>query len=72
MDGIGTQPFYPNLAGQKPKYIAKQLLAFKRGARRDPSMLIQVRRLGDQDIEDLAAYYAGLECAASSAAPPSE
>jgi cytochrome c553 len=67
-DGIGVQPLYPNLAGQKPGYIAKQLWAFKRGARKDPSMVMQVRGLGEREIDDLAAYYAGLDCRAGAPA----
>ena len=62
LDGIGTQPMYPNLAGQKYEYIMKQLWSFKRGGRKDPSMLMQVRQLEGQDVADLAAYFSGLGC----------
>jgi cytochrome c553 len=72
VDGIGRQPMYPNLAGQKEAYIVKQLWAFKRGGRKDPSMAMQVRQLSAQDIEDLAAYYANLDCRADSTASPPE
>ena len=60
--GIGVQPTYPNLAGQKYDYLVKQLWSFKRGGRKDPSMTMQARNLDGQDIENLAAYFSGLSC----------
>ena len=60
--GIGVQPTYPNLAGQKYDYLVKQLWSFKRGGRKDPSMTMPVRKLDGQDIENLAAYFSSLSC----------
>ena len=37
--GISAVPTYPNLAGQKEAYLAKQLKDFKSGKRNDPTML---------------------------------
>jgi len=68
-DGIGKQALYPNLAGQKEEYLRKQLWAFKRGVRKDPNMLIQVRQLSGQDVDDLAAYYSSLQCRPEQAGP---
>lgn len=50
----------PNLAGQYPSVIYKQLLDFKSGARTNAVMSPMVAGLSDQDIRDLAAYYAYL------------
>ncbi len=50
----------PNLAGQYPAVIYKQLLDFAAGARRNAVMSPMVASLTDQDMRDLAAYYASL------------
>jgi cytochrome c553 len=49
----------PNLAGQKEAYLVRQLQAFKSGTRINATMQTQAAGLSDQDIEDLAAYFAG-------------
>lgn len=60
-DGRGTTPLFPNLNGQQAEYIAQQLRAFRDGKRQDATMAPMATALTDQDIVDLAAYYAGLE-----------
>jgi cytochrome c553 len=60
MDGQGTSPMFPNLAGQSEVYLEQQLKAFRSGRRQAAQMSIAVQNLSDQDIRDLAAYYAGL------------
>ena len=50
----------PNLAGQYPVVIYKQLLDFKTGARASAVMSPLVAGLSDRDMRDLAAYYAYL------------
>ena len=50
----------PNLAGQYPIAIYKQLADFKTGARASAVMAPLVVDLSDQDMRDLAAYYAYL------------
>jgi cytochrome c553 len=50
----------PNLAGQYASVIYKQLLDFQSGARRSAVMSPMVPNLSDQDMRDLAAYYAYL------------
>jgi cytochrome c553 len=57
-EGVGIAPTFPNLAGQHAGYIAAQLAAFKAGKRQDPSMTAMVAPLSDQDMANLAAYYA--------------
>jgi len=59
--GISAVPTYPNLAGQKAAYTAKQLKAFKSGARKDPTMNAMSKPLSNADIDNLAAYYASLK-----------
>ena len=60
-DGHGTAPLFPNLAGQKPEYLALQLKAFRDGGRTDPTMAPMAMALSDEDIADLAAFYSGLK-----------
>ena len=52
---------YPNLAGQKEAYLAKQLKDFKSGARKDPIMAPMAMGLSDEDVANIAAYYASLK-----------
>jgi len=59
--GISAVPMYPNLAGQKEMYLAKQLKDFKSGKRNDPTMKGMVAALSDADMDNLAAYYASLK-----------
>lgn len=59
--GISAVPIYPNLAGQKAAYLAKQLKDFKSGKRTDPTMKGMVMALNEADIENIAAYYASLK-----------
>ena len=50
----------PNLAGQYPEVVIKQLYDYKGGKRTSPIMEPLARNLSDRDILDLAAYYAYL------------
>jgi len=59
--GISAVPMYPNLAGQKEAYLAKQLKDFKSGARKDPVMAPMAMGLSDEDVANIAAYYASLK-----------
>lgn len=58
--GISNNPMWPNLAGQKPAYLVKQLKAFRDGTRSDPMMTPMAKPLSDDDIANLAAYYNNL------------
>jgi|GEM_PF-835264 len=60
-DGVGTSPLFPNLNGQKPEYLARQLKAFRDGQRQDATMAPMAMALSDQDIADLAAYYGAMK-----------
>lgn len=50
----------PNLAGQYPEVVIKQLLDYRSGKRSSTVMAALSRSLTDRDIADLAAYYAYL------------
>jgi cytochrome c553 len=48
----------PLLGGQSAKYLESALHAYKKGDRKHPSMRGIAASLSDQDMADLAAYYA--------------
>jgi cytochrome c553 len=49
----------PKLGGQMPAYLVKALQAYKSGERSHPSMRGIAASLSEQDMADIAAYYAG-------------
>ena len=58
-DGNSINPQWPKLAGQHPGYTKKQLEEFQAGKmRRDAMMAPMIAGLNEQDMEDLAAFYA--------------
>jgi cytochrome c553 len=59
--GISSNSMWPNLAGQQPGYLVKQLKAFRDGSRTDPMMSVMAKPLTDEDIANLAAWYSGLQ-----------
>jgi len=59
--GISPMGLYPNLAGQKEQYLEKQMNDFRSGSRKDPTMQAMVGALSDDDVANLAAYYAGIK-----------
>lgn len=56
--GVSTSPMYPTLAGQYADYLEVALKAYKTGARKNPVMAGMAAPLSDQDIRQLAAYFA--------------
>ncbi|MDX9842785.1 MAG: c-type cytochrome [Aquabacterium sp.] len=48
----------PKISGQNAAYLAAALTAYRKGDRKHPSMKAIATSLSDQDIADLAAYYA--------------
>lgn len=48
----------PMIGGQSAKYIESALQAYKKGERKHPSMKGIAASLSDQDIADVAAFYA--------------
>lgn len=57
-DGNSTNPEWPTLAGQSEGYLVKQLVDFKSGKRTNPTMSPMAAPLSEQDMADLAAYFA--------------
>ena len=49
----------PKISGQTEKYIASALVAYQKGDRKHPSMRGIAGSLSEQDIADLAVFYAG-------------
>jgi cytochrome c553 len=49
----------PKLEGQNPEYLAAALHGYRDGDRAHLTMHSQASTLSDQDIEDIAAYFAG-------------
>ena len=63
VDGNSPAASWPKIAGQGEKYIVKQLRAFRdndmaKSGRIDPTMAGFTKNLSDQQIDDLAAYFA--------------
>ncbi|HTW75435.1 MAG TPA: cytochrome c [Steroidobacteraceae bacterium] len=48
----------PRLGGQHADYIVSALQEYKSGARAHPTMQVQAATLSDQDMQDIAAYFA--------------
>ena len=61
LDGIAKLPDAPNLAGQPESYLARELTAYRSGARRNEVMSVAAKSLSDSDIRDLAAYYSAIQ-----------
>lgn len=57
-DGVSQNPIYPHIGGQYEDYMLHSLRAYKSGARQNAIMQGMVAPLSDEDLEDLAAYYA--------------
>ena len=70
--GVSANPAWPNLAGQGEKYTIDQLQLFKDKIRVNTLMNPQAENLSEQDMQDLAAYYASQEPNKGSADPDKE
>lgn len=57
-DGNSNDHNNPRLAGQYENFLVKAMKDYKTGARKNPIMQGMVKDLSDQDIDDLAAYFA--------------
>jgi cytochrome c553 len=58
-NGHSVNPVWPNLAGQHASYIFDQVKMIKTGEKRvNPTMQPIVASMSDEDIKDIAAYYA--------------
>ena len=68
-NGISASQGVPNLAGQRPAYLYRELKAYQSGVRGDSAMNNTVKFLNDDALVKVAAYYAGLEPAQPRASP---
>ncbi len=57
-DGNSPSPAFPKLAGQYETYLLHALQQYKNGERKNAVMAGMVAGLSDQDMKDLAAFYA--------------
>lgn len=58
--GLSTLVNAPHLAGQPELYLAEQLRAYRSGKRPHEVMSVIAKPLSDNDILDLAAWYASI------------
>ena len=58
IDGNAKIPGTPSLAGQPTMFTHWQLIKYRDGRRKDPQMSPFAAKLSDEDMEDLAAFYA--------------
>lgn len=59
--GVSATPTFPNIAGQYEDCLYMSLKSYKSGERNNAIMSGIVAALSDQDMKDLAAYYASQE-----------
>jgi cytochrome c553 len=59
--GLASMPSAPHLAGQVPDYLAEQLKNYRSGKRAQEVMAVNARQLTDEDIANLAAWYASIK-----------
>ena len=64
LDGIARIPIAPHLAGESEIYLQVQLKAFRSGKREHEMMSVVARDLSDDEIADLAAWYASIRITA--------
>ena len=57
-DGNSANPEWPKLAGQHTQYLTKQLTNFKAGDRKNALMSPMAAPLSEQDMADIAAFFA--------------
>jgi cytochrome c553 len=60
-EGISIEGMAPKLAGQYAKYIVKQLRNFQTGTRVHEIMSAVAQTISDDDLADIAAYFASRE-----------
>ncbi|WP_304640347.1 c-type cytochrome [Pseudomonas sp.] len=57
-DGNSAMPNFPKIAGQGERYLVKQLTDIREGRRVVPEMTGLLDNSSDQDLADMAAFYA--------------
>ncbi|MFC6488564.1 c-type cytochrome [Nitratireductor sp. GCM10026969] len=61
LDGIAQMPVAPHLAGESAIYLQTQLKAFRSGTRKSEMMNVVAKDLTDEDIANVAAWYAAIK-----------
>ncbi|MDP1610990.1 MAG: c-type cytochrome [Sulfuritalea sp.] len=69
-DGNGPVPNFPRLAGQNADYLLKQLQDFKKNKRQNEIMAPIVANLSDDDMANLATFFAGQKAVPAAAGDP--
>ncbi len=64
-NGISIAPDAPHLAGQPAIYVAAQLRAYRSGERKHEVMAVMAKPLSDDDIQNLAAWFASIRVEAT-------
>jgi cytochrome c553 len=59
-NGISVDNNIPNLAGQHYRYLVTAMLAFKNNTRPSPTMHVYAAPLSNEQIDDIAAYFASI------------
>ena len=70
-DGYAKIPIAPHIGGEPAGYLARQLTDFRDGRREHEMMSVVAATLSDQQIADVAAWYAGQVARAELNADPS-
>lgn len=70
--GNSTEPLVPKLAGQYGKYIAKELRNYQAGVRTHQIMNAMAGTINDDDLADIAAYFASQPKMKGTGAPNNE
>ncbi len=60
LDGGGKTNEIPNLAGQTREYLASAMNAYRDGSRRHSALQGLISGTSDEQVRDIAAYFAGL------------
>jgi cytochrome c553 len=71
IDGYAKIPIAPHIGGEPASYIRNQLTAFRNGTRTHEMMSVVAKSLTDQQISDVAAWYAYPVATATLTADPS-
>ncbi len=58
IDGTAKIPIAPHIGGEPASYLRRQLVAFRDGSREHEMMTVVARGLSDEQIADVAAWYA--------------
>ncbi len=59
--GLSVTPDAPNLAGQPEMYLSQQLRAYRSGKRVHEVMTLMAKSLEEEDIDNVAAWFASVK-----------